>query len=300
MGNDDRTKLVTPTPFKTGERGKIPGLVVLSGKAAGTIIGINAAEVVIGRANDADIIINGEGVSRRHLKLVGLSDGRIEACDLGSTNGTYVNGERITRRFLVEGDKIQIGAVAVLKFGFYDGADEIYQKRFFESATKDPLTGIYNRRYFDEHVTEEFGTGGRRERRCSLIMWDIDYFKKVNDTYGHAAGDYVLREIATLVNGHLRDDDLFARYGGEEFVIFLPGTEASGAVRVAAKIREAVEQNRFMYNNRLITVTVSLGVVSFTTGEYVSLKEVLTAADGLLYKAKKNGRNRIENSVITR
>lgn len=163
-------------------------------------------------------------------------------------------------------------------------------------ANLDGLTEIYNHRYFQEFLDREISRSIRRETELSLVLADIDNFKKFNDFHGHQAGDYVLKEFASVCTGLVREYDLVARYGGEEFVFVLPETDADEAMIVAEKIREAIEQHLFSYDGDEYRVTSSFGVASFESGGKPVMKksELIERADKALYSAKKKGRNRVE------
>lgn len=172
-----------------------------------------------------------------------------------------------------------------------------------EISIKDELTGIYNRRYFNERIQKEFHRAERYTRILSFIMIDIDYFKSFNDTYGHHVGDEVLKGVATKIGEGLRTSDVLARYGGEEFVIILPETDKDGAVHVAEKIRSSIASEKWRFRNTLRSedqpeeyiekqITISLGVSSYPV-DSDSIQGLLEAADQYLYAAKLSGRNRV-------
>ncbi len=163
-----------------------------------------------------------------------------------------------------------------------------------EIANLDGLTQIYNHRYFQESLDKEISRSIRQENELGLILADIDNFKKFNDFYGHQAGDYVLREVASLCGGVIREYDLIARYGGEEFVFILPETNQVDALTVAEKIRTAVEQHLFSYEGDDYRVTSSFGVAVFSGKAALKKAELIDRADKALYTAKKKGRNRVE------
>ena len=165
-------------------------------------------------------------------------------------------------------------------------------------ANLDGLTQIYNHRYFQESLDKEMNRSIRQENEMSLILADIDNFKKFNDFYGHQAGDYVLREVASLCSGVIREYDLIARYGGEEFVFILPETGQAEALIVAEKIRVAIEQHHFSFEGDDYRVTSSFGVSVFDgTGKPMKKTELIERADKAMYTAKKKGRNRVEAFV---
>jgi diguanylate cyclase (GGDEF)-like protein len=172
-----------------------------------------------------------------------------------------------------------------------------------EISIKDELTGIYNRRYFNERIQKEFHRSERYTRILSFIMIDIDYFKSFNDTYGHHVGDEVLKGVAAKIGEGLRTSDVLARYGGEEFVIILPETDKDGAVHVAEKIRSSIASERWRFRNTLRSedqpeeyiekqITISLGVSSYPV-DSDHIQGLLEAADQYLYAAKLSGRNRV-------
>lgn len=158
-------------------------------------------------------------------------------------------------------------------------------------ATRDQLTNLFNRHYFSSEIVRQINFWRRHQQPLSILMLDIDFFKKINDTYGHLAGDYALKKIADICIKHVRDVDTVARVGGEEFAILLPATAVNGAMYIAERIRKAVEVYKFKYENSEFTLTVSLGVTEITD-ETWSITELLKAADEMLYKAKETGRNR--------
>ncbi|SHJ07322.1 diguanylate cyclase [Malonomonas rubra DSM 5091] len=163
-------------------------------------------------------------------------------------------------------------------------------------ANLDGLTEIYNHRFFQEFLDKEISRSVRRETELSLVLADIDNFKKFNDFHGHQAGDYVLKEFAALCGSLIREYDLLARYGGEEFVFVLPETDPDDAMIVAEKIRSAIEEHTFTYGEDEYHVTSSFGVASFIHGGKLRMKksDLIEQADKALYSAKKKGRNRVE------
>ncbi|WHH60078.1 GGDEF domain-containing protein [Petroclostridium sp. X23] len=157
----------------------------------------------------------------------------------------------------------------------------------------DELTKIYNKRFFNDYMLKEIDTIEKHNYKLCLIIFDIDHFKKINDTFGHGIGDDVLREIAEIINQNIRKSDIFARIGGEEFALILPETDIKNAAQLAERLRKAVDRNHF---KKVKHITISLGVGSFSTGD--SFKSLFEKADSALYAAKNNGRNRIELSCV--
>jgi len=252
--------------------------------------------MTIGRAQECDVTLDDEGVSRQHAQIE-HSAGMINIVDLDSTNGIYFNGDRFNRRQLNDGDKVQFGSATILKFSYQDSLEEAFLQNQYDAATKDGLTGIYNKKFFHEKLGAEFSYVLRHNEVTSLIMFDIDHFKKTNDLYGHLAGDQVLRELTQLVSEALRTEDLFARVGGEEFAILLRNTTEKRANVLAARIRRAVEVRDFFWEGVEVPVTISLGVATAVDGMYQKPNQFIRAADRFLYQAKEGGRNRVVCSL---
>lgn len=176
----------------------------------------------------------------------------------------------------------------------YDAQKQILDQNEIlkRSAHYDPLTGAGNRRYFSERLEEQFRLAGRHRQPLSLIMLDLDHFKRVNDEFGHRAGDEILKGVSQVIRPLLRTGDVFARYGGEEFVILLPSTDITGGRRLAERLRRAVEETVFSQNGLELRQTISLGVAQHT-GEHNDPEALLELADQGLYRAKNAGRNRV-------
>jgi diguanylate cyclase (GGDEF)-like protein len=274
-------------------------VIVLSGQAfGGKMFKLTSAECTLGRGDDADVRVDDEGVSRRHAKLVRSDDGTVRLVDLGSTNGTFVNGRRIDIQALVDGDRIQIGSLTTLQFSLKDELEEQVQAELYDQATRDPLTRIYNKRLFQDRLKEEFAYCLRHRVPLSLALFDIDFFKRVNDTLGHPAGDHVLQALAARVAETIRAEDLFCRYGGEEFAIIMRESTEDQAVLFAERIRRLVQATPFVWNDTRIPITVSLGVATLLAGNLRTPEELIAAADRYLFRAKGT-RNRVEAALLS-
>jgi len=249
----------------------------------------------IGRSHDATISVADDAVSRRHAKIHSSALGFV-VTDLDSTNGLFVNAARVRQHVLRDGDRIQFGTSTVIKFAFQDELEENLQQRLYDGATRDHLVGAHNRQYLVDNLEAAFATANRRRRPLSALMLDIDHFKLVNDTYGHLAGDHVLKGVAGIIQETKRTEDVFARFGGEEFVLLLPESAREGAVLVAERIREGLEEHVFDYEETPIKVTISIGVATYVNHNYPSPKALIGAADAALYEAKREGRNRVVSS----
>jgi diguanylate cyclase (GGDEF)-like protein len=277
-------------------------LIVISAKSAagiGRMFKLDRSETILGRSTEAQFQVEDDGISRKHAKVVALGDGRFQLVDLGSTNGTYLNGLRVNTAPLYDGDKIQIGSNTVLKFSIQDQLEEQYQRSIYESATRDGLTRLYNKKYFMETMRKEFAYCLRHRVPLSLVMFDVDHFKKINDVYGHPAGDYVLTRIAQRVSDTVRTEDLLARYGGEEFALMLRESAEDQALACAERCRVAVDRSDFIFSGTPIKVSISLGVATLLDSDFSQPEDLLAAADKYLYRAKRAGRNRVDAKAVS-
>ena len=273
-----------------------PYLIVITSPSSSTVgrmYRISKDEIVLGRGIQSDILVDDDGVSRYHAKIVLRGDTRL-LVDLDSTNGTFLNGAKTKESVLVEGDKIQMGRATVLKFTVQDALDETYHRELYDSAVKDGLTGIHNRRYFLERLKAEFQHSQRYKRPLSLLLFDIDFFKKVNDTHGHRAGDAVLRTMSEAVSKALRGGDVFARIGGEEFACILRETDHSASIRFGDRLRKIIRAAKVRWGAIEIEITVSIGISTFDGSNYTDTDAAMQAADERLYAAKAGGRDRVE------
>ncbi len=232
------------------------------------------------------------GVSRYHARITWLGNAHaIE--DLASSNGTWVKGRRVTRAVLADGDLVQFGSHACFRYTVTDGMHERLLRQLHESSTRDALTGKYNRRHLGERLGAELAFAQRHSTDLGLVMLDIDHFKRVNDTRGHAAGDAIIRHVAQVASAQLRGEDVFARWGGEEFVVLLRSTDAKDTLRVAERIRASVEVMTLSFEGAVIPVTISGGCATLAEGRGQTGAELLERADERLYAAKNAGRNRV-------
>jgi diguanylate cyclase (GGDEF)-like protein len=287
---DDITHTSPPAVEPTAQAaGPSPYLLVISGPSFGEMYRIKGERTVLGRGERADVRLLDEGISRAHTAIE-RDAGKLVLVDLGSMNGTFCNGERIQRRELAEGDKISVGSATILKFTFQDKATERYQRQLFESALRDGLTGTFNRRYFEDRLHTEMRFAARHAKTVGLLFVDIDHFKKINDSHGHQAGDFVLSAVAREMTATVRTEDVIARYGGEEFAIICRETEPAGLQVLAERLRAAVERKRFEHDGMVIPVTVSVGAA--VDPRLADPQALIAAADAAMYEAKRAGRNR--------
>lgn len=274
----------------TGEKHAF--ILFLSGPLVGKLHELKEGETILGRAPEVDIAINDNRISRQHVAIQ-VQPGGTTLTDLGSTNGTFVNGRRVQNHLLKDGDKVQISSTTLFKFAYQDNLENIFHQELYKMAVLDAVTGVFNKRYFLDRLTEEFSHSKRAGLPLVLIMIDVDHFKKVNDTHGHLAGDCVLAHLAGAIKKMVRVSDILARYGGEEFALILRNTDEQGGSQMAERIRRNVEQNPAQFESASIPVTISLGVAALNEGEYTSPELFLEAADQYLYQSKEAGRNRV-------
>jgi diguanylate cyclase (GGDEF)-like protein len=267
-------------------------LVRMDSVQAGNVVSLDGPEIRIGRQPDNNAVVDDEGMSRSHARVF-YQDGYYFAEDLDSSNGTYVNGERIEKAILADGSVIQLGPRVCFRFSLTDENQEKILRQLYESSVRDALTGAYNRHFFLERLGAEVAYAARHSSHAAVIMFDVDHFKKVNDTHGHQAGDAVLKALANATSALLRQEDVFARYGGEEFVLLLRGVTRVGAERAGERLLSAVQKLRMPHGDKLLTVTISVGCASMECTEHPTSEVLIALADRRLYAAKRAGRNRV-------
>jgi len=269
-------------------------VLVLSGSRVGSLFHLERAEMIVGRSQRADIAVDDDGVSRSHARLRREGEA-VWLEDLGSRNGTFVNGVRVRGPIrLADGDKVQLGRGTILKFTYHDALDDSYQERLIESALRDGLTRLYNKRYFDERIDAEVRFARRHASQLGLLLIDVDHFKKINDGRGHLAGDAVLQAVAHTLAQGVRTEDVVARYGGEEIVVLTRAIGVDGALHLAERLRRLVEELRVeVEEGPPVEVTVSIGVAVFPAVPIATSADLIAAADRALYRAKQEGRNRV-------
>ncbi len=292
----DQTAITDLSVLLTPERAakRHAYVIVLAGQNVGAIHRLTEDSATLGRGAMCEIRLPDDGISRQHARLVRRGDAEILLEDLGSTNGTFVDGERVSARILSDGERFQLGRTTLLKFSLSDELEESFQRRLYESSVRDGLTGLYNRKHLDERLAAEFSYATRHASPLSFVLFDLDRFKRVNDTHGHPAGDAVLRAVGRRLHAALRTEDVVARYGGEEFGILARGISLHQAAMLADRIRHIVEKTEIAAGPDLtLTITVSGGVATYHPKPYASAAALVEAADKALYEAKEAGRNRV-------
>lgn len=267
-------------------------VTVMSGPHVGRLVTLEEGDVTVGRDRGCDLHIPDEKVSRKHARIF-WSDDEVMIRDLESSNGTLVGSTRVYDAHpLRDGDKITVGGSVTLKFAFQDRVEQSFQEQMYEASLRDGLTKAYNKEFLTEHLRSEMSFANRHDTDLSLILFDLDHFKEVNDTYGHLAGDAVLKELADMTRASIRTEDLFARYGGEEFAIVLREIALPGARVLAERLRKLVAEENFAFKGDTIPVTISIGIASMQSARPRTPKDLIAAADEALYQAKDRGRNR--------
>jgi diguanylate cyclase (GGDEF)-like protein len=262
-------------------------MLVLSGPRLGHRLVLGDLAIDIGRGSGAGLILDADSVSRKHARIERFGGGH-KIVDQGSTNGTYVNGVRIKEQILKDGDRIGIGK-ALLKYLAGGNIEGAYHEEVQRLMRFDPLTNIFNKRHFDESLRLSVFTAAGAPKPLSLIVFDLDHFKKVNDTYGHMAGDAVLCGATAAVQAILSPTEVFGRVGGEEFAVLCDDTLLGCALERAEAVRHAISREPYSFEDKRLPVTVSVGVAQLAAAE--EAEGLFERADAQLYVAKGAGRN---------
>ena len=292
---EDRTAIVSLSELRSAPRKQSKDrhlLVRVKGAELGRVSRLPPEPFRVGRSQECELWLGDDGVSRKHARL--FQEGTTYLIeDMQSANGTFVQGQRVSRQVLRDGDVIQFGPTAVFRYTITDESQEALLQQLYDASVTDALTGAHNREHFDTQMRSEISFARRHKVDVSLAFFDVDHFKKVNDTYGHQGGDAVLVALANAIRGMIRNEDVFARYGGEEFALILRGIDGAGATTVGERLRERVEAMRVPFEGKVLTITVSVGCASFVELEEKTPEALVSTADKRLYAAKHAGRNRV-------
>lgn len=298
----DKTSIVTTDTFKGRLKAADeapPVIVVLMGPQAyvGKQFPLTTAEVILGRAVESHVFIDDKSVSRSHAKFE-INGSQVSIIDLGSSNKTVVNESTLNPMapyLLKNNDQIKAGNV-IFKFLEKGNLESAANKELNEKAQKDALTGAYSKGALIEKGPEAVKRSEVLAEELSVLVFDLDHFKKINDNYGHAAGDYVLKELSRIISTKMiRGNDFFARYGGEEFVILLPGAGIKMAIEIAERIRSTVENTDFVWEGVRLPVTISMGVGARLANE-THWDLLFKRVDEASYQSKQSGRNRVSSA----
>lgn len=267
-------------------------LLVLSGPLAGLFVKIPRKGGVLGRDPEVEISLADPGISRRHAEIFRDAEGHFFIRDLNSRYGVYVEGEKIDEGPIRDGDRLQVSGETVVRVRSQDQRETEIIERIQEAATRDALTTVANRRYFMERLEQEFAYARRHRTKLTVMMIDVDYFKRVNDDHGHAVGDEVLRTVGRTLQGVVRAEDLVARYGGDEFIV-LSRDDAGQAMRFGERLRKTLKDREIKLDDERFHLTLSVGVATFANGDPATMMQLIARADSALYDAKRLGRNRV-------
>lgn len=294
---DDSTATSTIEGREPRDHGQSrPMLLMMTGQTIGRMYALEGEPLVIGRSVDAQVWTDDNGVSRHHAEVL-FTDGKPCVHDLKSKNGTFRNGERVEDRVLLaDGDQIRVGRGTILKFTYVDVVTDALQRTLYDAATRDGLTGVYNKRFLKDALAKEFATSVRQGTPLGFLMMDLDHFKAINDTFGHTAGDKVLVRIASLLQSPIRAEDVLARFGGEEFALVLRDCKREDVLKLADRLRQLVEAERMTIAGREVRVTLSVGVATMPASGSLDAESLIASADAQLYVAKQSGRNRVSSS----
>ncbi len=289
----DETKIARPADLGLGPTWAF--LRLLGGNDVGRIIPLAPGRTSFGRSRECDVVLHDEEVSRQQFVIDWKPEGYALLRDPGSRNGTRVDDEHVHDDSVVleNGSRIRVGSDVVLKFSYKDRLEARADQEIYDSAVRDGLTRVHNKRYLVERLVPEFFSARRRNAPLSLIVFDIDHFKDVNDRFGHAVGDGVLQRVSARLEQRRRRDDILARYGGEEFVLVMRDTGLSEAQVIAERVRASVAATPIDLGNLEIPLTVSAGVACTLHCLGNDPAELFRLADTALYAAKDAGRNRV-------
>jgi diguanylate cyclase (GGDEF)-like protein len=269
-------------------------LIVMSGNHVGEIHALprERALTILGRDDAADVQVLDAEVSRRHAAIrYDAQDERFYIADLESRNGSSINGEPLTSEHrLSVGDKIGLGSITVLRMTSAVEPEAKYARKMYQAALRDGLTGAFNRRYLEERLEAELAYARRHDTPVSLLLLDLDHFKRINDEHGHRAGDGVLGHFVRLLERAVRTEDVVARYGGEEFAVLCRDTDDTQASILAERLRAMTAFEPVAHESEKIPVTVSIGIAC-VRGHNADPRALVESADRALYAAKNAGRN---------
>ena len=271
-----------------------PWLFVVYGTDRARHIKLGESPITLGRGPGADVVLNDERASKVHCSVRVAAGDAVEVTDQGSRNGTFVDGERIDRAVLRPNSQLRIGHT-ILRLELKEPEQVRLEEELFQAAVTDALTGVPNRRWFQDRAAAAMLEASRHGHPISAVFVDIDHFKQINDKLGHEAGDRVLKETARKIDGTRRTEDLLCRYGGEEFVLLLPHADLGQAAIFGERVRSEVAASPVEASGQSIPVTVSVGVACARTGD--SVEALLKRADEAMYRAKEKGRNRVETEA---
>jgi diguanylate cyclase (GGDEF)-like protein len=265
----------------------------MSGLDAGRVVALDHDETVIGRDPGAHVWVADPAVSWRHARIAREARGAIVLHDLDSTNGTFLDGERVAGSAVLQaGQQIHLGPTFRARFGVGDTYEESFQRALYNSSVRDALTGLFNRRYFDQRLASELAHAHRRESALAVLLIDIDHFKQLNDKHGHQAGDDALRILARDLGRVVRSEDVLARWGGDEFIAIAREATRDDATQLGERLRSAARSAWVRSGEIVVSTTVSIGLATLSDlRPDEGPSDLIARADERLYGAKLAGRD---------
>lgn len=285
-GDDLRTRALTAA----AQVKRRPVLVVVLGDDVGKRARVSGSSFSIGRSSRTDLVLADPRVSSQHALLEDRGDGWA-LVDLGSTNGSAVNGERVDEWLLRSNDKIEVGDT-VLRFELQDAADEAYDELVQRLIHVDDLTGLYLRRRFDDELEGLLASARDETSPLGMLVMDLDGLKAINDAHGHLFGAYVIAESGKQIGATLPAGGIAARFGGDEYVAACPGLGLEETEAVAARILDAIQTHAFVKDGITLRPGISIGVAVFPDHAEDAVT-LFRCADAALYEAKRSGKNRV-------
>jgi len=266
-------------------------LIIVDGENVGKIYPLDKKTITIGRSGEFDIQLVDSSCSREQAIIEFNDNNKPILKDLNSTNGTYVNGAKIKEINIDAGDKILLGFSSVFMFAIQDSLEAKFQKNIYESSINDSLTGAFNQKYLFDALSKAFSYSLRHQSSLGLLMLDIDFFKKINDTYGHIVGDMVLKEVVEKIENNLRNEDILCRYGGDEFAVIIRDFKY-GFIKIAAeRIRLIFDGRSINCKDHKVNISLSIGAATIDNENIETPEDMIKLADANLYKAKQSGGN---------
>jgi diguanylate cyclase (GGDEF)-like protein len=303
MSDDNSTILITniyealkTTEYEASDRPAC--LVVVGGDLNGTLFNLREGRITVGRSASNTIPLEFKGISRTHFQIISTNTTSTQSScvieDMESSNGTFVNNRKIVAPIeLKKNDIVKVGTIA-FKFLPKGDPERLAYDKLHAEANTDGLTKCFNKTYFNNAIDLEVKKSRITGTPLTLLIFDLDHFKNLNDTYGHDAGDFVLKEMSAIIRATgIRDGDIFARYGGEEFVVLLPNTNLKQGFEIAERIRKSIELHKFAYDsNTPLRVTASIGIADYRPGVMTGT-DLFKRADQAVYTSKESGRNQV-------
>jgi len=300
--NEEKTLRVDERVATEAEDGQaaIPCIVHFSGRMTGVAYWLSCnKELIIGRSPKADVCIQDRRVSQRHARVVVTPEGEVFVEDLGSTNGIYVNGKKVTRSTLHDGDKVHVSRHYILKFCYEKNVSPEVAGLTGTQAARDTLTGVYSKQHLLTQIDEDFERARKQNEDLALLIFAVDDLAKIRKTHGRDAGNMVLRQVAKVVGGMPHREAVLARYDTDTFALYLRNLGEGGTVVLAQRIRRAVKNHRFICKGEEIPVTVSLGIGTLTKNMKNAM-DLIREVQTYLDKANRAGNDTINGSHSVR